>query len=240
MKANYSIKTNPDKNELEFLKKWLSVEYKKYGTGFFCNWNIIKKSFSENRLIIFQEDKSPIGFIVWRKSKIYVDIDIMEIHPEKRKLGLGKIFYHILQNFFLDQEFKAFKLFCDPSESEIFWRKMGFIDFPETGYVQHDLTLYKPIIDIAKCRSDLDIITKLELWNTEPHQSKFTKPMWTWDLHSNTTEFEKPIFSPCNPNWMIRLTIDGHVIKEGKVKYFQLKDQILFDPFIYIDKPNFA
>lgn len=236
MKNDYRININPSVPDLKIIENWLIDEKEKYDDGFYCNWNIIEKSFQNDQVISFEENKNIIGFLVWNQGGIYTEIDIMEIHPDYRKKGLGKIFYNKVESIFKEKGSLAMELFCEPRKSEKFWRKMGFIKFPARGYSESDLTFYKPIIDVSITTEKPNDLNKLELWDVELYQSNDKKSRWTWNIESKNGKLLKPIIQPCNVNWNVRWTKNGKIIKEAKVKYFSSTNPIEFSPFMYVSK----
>lgn len=219
----------PNLKQLQEIKEWLLKEDKVYNTGFYCNWNIIEQSFHKGLLLSLDVDGKAIGFVVWSKFDKYIELDIMEIHPKYRNQGLGSLFFKEVEKFFTANKFMAIKLFCSPEESESFWQKMDFIKFPYRGYDEPELTYYKPLIEVEDV-IDYTTDNKLELWELEPYQIKSKSPKWTWQIN----KAHKPILQPCNPNWNLRLTLDGKIIKEDKVKYFS--KNIEAGPFLFIEK----
>jgi GNAT superfamily N-acetyltransferase len=233
MEDEYKVNFLPSKRVLNKIEKWLIEENKKFGEGFLCNWNLIERSFVEKNFISLEINGDPIGFVTWNQEDIYIDIYLMEIHPDFRKKGLGKIYFEKIVDSFKNRGFLAIKLFCEPRESEFFWKKMGFIKFPNRGYAEHDLTYYKPLIDVCEPKEISNDLNKIELWDAEPHL-KNTSPRWTWDINVENDILEKPIFHPCNVNWNVRWTKNGKIIIENKVKYFYEKNSINFGPFLHI------
>lgn len=227
------IHIEPNLSQLYEIETWLKAEKEKSNEGFYCNWNIIEDSFNQKQLIVFEYELQTIGFISWSTyNDTYVLIDIMEIHQKYRKNGLGNSFYKKAEEYFKSKKFIAIKLFCSPEESEFFWKKMKFIKFPDTGYSEHKLAYYKPLITINKSE-EIKTENKLELWDLEPYQVREKKSTWTWEIFSN----KKPILQPCDPNWNLRLTINGKIIKEGKVKRFSSNNKIQIGSFLYISNP---
>ena len=235
MKKNYKIEIQPSDSDIREIEKWFIDERKKYDDGFYCNWNIIEKSFNKNEVVSFKFNGENIGFAVWSQGDIYTEIDIFEIHPDFRKKGIGKIFYDKIENIFREKGSLAIKLFCEPRESEIFWRKMGFIKFPIRGYSESDLTFFKPIIDVCPLTDNSDCQNKIELWDVEPYQADRKSPRWTWEIEIKDKKLIRPIIQACNVNWNIRWTKNGKSIKEDKVKYFSRENPIEFSPFMYIE-----
>ncbi|PKP51209.1 MAG: hypothetical protein CVT92_13285 [Bacteroidetes bacterium HGW-Bacteroidetes-1] len=106
------INLSPSKSDLKIVEKWLIEEDKLHNDGFYCNWNIIEKSFKSNELITFESNEKIIGFTVYSKRDIYVEIDILEINRDYRKKGFGKIFFKEIAQEFTNQNIIAIKLFC--------------------------------------------------------------------------------------------------------------------------------
>jgi GNAT superfamily N-acetyltransferase len=229
------IKLNPTENDIEEIKNWLKDEDAKFNEGFYCNWNIIWDSFLRKQLICCSINDTPVGFLVWSKGEIYIEIDIMEIRPEYRKKGIGHYFIEKISVHFKDLGFKALKLFCEPRESESFWEKEGFIQFPQRGYSESDLTFYKSLIEtLHTCKNNS--LNRIELWNFEPHEILNNSPLWQWNIEGFTGKMKLPILHPCNINWNIRWIKNGQIEKDCKVKYFSLEFPVDFEPFMYITK----
>lgn len=234
MDSTLKIKFDINKCELDEIENWLKEELLTSKNGFYHNWNLIIKSYSEKKMAILTNEKNVIGFLIWSIGDIYVEIDILEIKPVFRKKGIGKYFINEISEYFKKKKFLALKLFCEPKESESFWKKMEFIKFPNRGYSESELTFFKPLIIVNKSQTNVDENNKLELWNLEPYNVKDSKPKWVWNIDESNF---MPILHPCNSNWNIRWTKNGKIVKEDKVKYFTNKNnQIEFSQFIYIEK----
>ncbi len=225
------LNTKPTSKHLAEIRSWLLEEKKNFNEGFYCNWNIIENSFSKNELFVLEFEKMIVGFISWTDhSGKYVDIDIMEISPKFRRKGLGRIMYDMAEQTFKDNSYLAIKLFCSPESSESFWQKMKFTKFPIRGYSESELTYYKPLINVKGLSVNKFLANKIELWNIEPYEIKEQEPKWTWEIYNNNY----PILQPCNPNWNLRLTKNGQIMKEDKIKYFDSEKEIEFGPFLYL------
>lgn len=225
------IINKPNIEQLAEIKKFLIEENKLNKEGFFCNWKTIEKSFSENCLFALDLSGKIIGFLTWTNHENqFLEIDIMEINPIHRKKGFGKIFYKKVEKYFKSNNFIAIKLFCEPEISEIFWKKMGFIKFPDRGYADPELTYYKPLIKTKVISETNCLKNKIELWDLEPYQANEKPAKWTWNIDDN----KYPILVPCNSNWKLRHTKNGQIIKEEKVKYFDRIKEIEIGPFLYI------
>lgn len=147
----------------------------------------------------------------------------------------GIFFYTQVENHFKSLNFLSFKLFCAPRESEKFWRKQHFIQFPQVIYSESDLTFYKPFIKTAKPNQNINDENVLELWNREPYLvTPNNKPNWSWNIDENGSP-ENTIFFPCHYDWKLCWRKSKKIIKEGKIKYFeQGGERIEFSGFLYI------
>lgn len=228
------ISIKPSLSDLSTIKSWLKEEMEVTGEGFYGNWNVVEKVFNENKLITLNYKNIPIGFVTFYESEIHVEIEIFVIKPKYRGKGIGKIFYEKVAEHFKSDNFLALKLFCSPPDSEVFWKKMGFIEYPNIGFNEHRLTYYKPLIEIQKPSSNKNNKNKLEMWNCEPHQKANTPPTWTWDLDVNNSP-TLSIMQPCHHDWVLRWVKNGKIKQEEKVKYFvSNRKDIHFPPFLYI------
>lgn len=234
MFTEFQINTTPTQFDLEEIEKWLIAENKKFNEGFYCNWAIIEKAFKDTKLVTIDFKERPIGFLVWSKGEIYVEIDILEIRPEYRKKGIGEDFFDKISDYFKQKGFLAIKLFCSPIESEKFWQKMGFIKFPKRGYSESDLTYFKLLIEVQTTLLNGYSENKIELWDVEPYQKNNNLPKWTWNIEIINNKLMYPIIHPCNCNWNFKWTKNGKVIKEDKVKYFDTQNGVEYSPFLYI------
>ena len=105
MIKEFKLNTTPTQFDLEKIEKWLIEENKKFNEGFYCNWTIIEKAFKNNELVTLDFKERPIGFLVWSKSEIYAEIDILEIKPEHRKKELDNIFLRKFRSILNKKDF---------------------------------------------------------------------------------------------------------------------------------------
>jgi predicted GNAT family acetyltransferase len=223
-----------EKRELNEIENWLKEESLTSKNGFYSNWNMFIKSYSENRMAILKNKENVIGYTIWRTGDIHIEIDIFEIKPVFRKKGMGKYFLNEISEYFKKKGFLALKLFCEPEKSELFWKEMKFIKFPKRGCSESELTYFKPLIKINQSDEDVDENNKLELWDLEPFEVENSKPKWVWNI-----DIKKiiSILHPYDLKWNMRWTKNGKIVKESMIKDFSSKqNKIAFDEFIYIKK----
>lgn len=227
---------NPSTKQLEELHNWLKEEYGKEGEGFYSNWSIISKSYDNKMLLLAELNKQIVGFIVFSDSETHIRLDILNIKKEYQGKGYGKSFYNQVESIFSRTKL-AIEGFCSPEESEEFWKKMGFIELINTGYSQHPLSYYKPLVNVlnpSKLNGRKDNY-QVRLWNCEPYQAQDIEPKWVWNFNKNHDFSEVPIISPCNPNWQIEITTNGESLKKDKVKYItEERHKYYSSPFLYI------
>lgn len=213
------IDVNPNEQDMQEVLVWLKEEMDNYGSSFYHNRNVIEDALERNNLIVFNHNGKSIGMAVWYGyDAIQVNIDIFVIHPSYRKKGFGEFYYKEISDFFRSRNFKIAKLFCSPEESESFWIKMGFIEYPDCK-TNDPLIYYQVLVDTASIVNDGEI-EKIELWDVEPCSSEEINPRWTWYIRRYDGVLLNPVIQPCNYNWNVRWSKNGIVIKEAKVKYF--------------------
>ncbi|WP_319228903.1 GNAT family N-acetyltransferase [Draconibacterium orientale] len=237
MKQDLKINSNPTKSDFLELENWLIDEYNKFDEGFYCNWNIIKDSYKDNEVITLSLNDKIIGFVAWSQDQKVIHINIMEIHPDYRSKGFGERFFEKLELTFKERGYIAFELFCDPRESEHFWRKIGFIKFPDGAWKDSDLTFYKPLIKILTPSETSEKKHKIELWNVPQHESRQHPPKWIWAADDEV--LKKPILQPCNAEWLVRWSINGKEIKSRRVKRFSNDIPIQNGSFMFIERLKF-
>lgn len=229
------LNLHPSKEEIEQTEKWLIDEYSEENEGFYCNWATICKAISNKHFAIFKIEDETVGFVVWSNLDFYFEVDIMSIKPKFRNKGWGTKFFREFEQFALSKKCLVVKLFCSPRRSQFFWKSIGFLQFPDRGYSESDLTLYKPLIETSQ--PDLDKpLNRLELWDKEPHKAKKSSPRWVWDLDKVTNR--KPIINPCDKDWNLKWILNDYTVYDGKTKYLEryLDKTIECDPFLFIPK----
>lgn len=237
-KNELQIIIEPSQSDLSKIEEWLKIEFEEEDEGFYHNWLSIKESPSKNEIIVLSKNNYPIGFVTYYGHEKHIKIGIFAIEPKYRRKGYGKVFYEKIAEHFKKENYVAIKLFCRPSTSESFWKKVGFIKYPDLKDGVEPLTYYKPIIKtqpLSNANSD----RKLELWNLEPSQLNNNPPKWTWDLNTDYEEVILPIIHPCRKHWNLRWTENGKTIFNDQVKYFEHAGKsIYFHPFLYIPSPT--
>jgi GNAT superfamily N-acetyltransferase len=118
----------PNISHLNQLEVWLKDEYENCGDGFYCNWNVIKRSFDKRQMYCAVVGNEVAGLLVWWKSGTSGGIDILEVHPSLRRKGIGQSLVEASLGKFVKEGVSCVYLECQPPASEPFWRRLGFRD----------------------------------------------------------------------------------------------------------------
>jgi len=239
MMKELKIRTTATEKDIEIIERWLIKEGIDFGDSFHSDWSTIRNAFEEQRMFILEYSKDVIGFATWRKDEDHFEanIEYFEIHPDQRRKGYGDYFYTGIAQEFKEQGLRIVTLTCEPEESKSFWERMGFSQFPNRHLSDPVLTYFDPLIEIIEATDNPNDFNKIELWDVNPNQANNAKPRWSWNLEDNSEQLNNPIIQPCNPDWNLRWTKNGVVVKEDKVKYFSESDNpIYFSPFLIVER----
>lgn len=231
----YETNFHPTSKHLSQIKKWLRNEQNQTNKGFFRHWDRIAQSFDKNELVILTENNCAIGFLLYDIiEEIIISIDIMEIEQKYRYKGLGrKLVVETLVNFRKRGNLIC-KLFCSPEDSEHFWKKLGFVTFPDFPG-DNRISMYKPLIKTLEISEKNIGLDRIELWNVDPAFAKKTKPKWTWNIkfQEDSRELLYPIIHPAYGDWQLSWKNGKETKFENRVKRYNIA-HILFDNFILI------
>jgi len=88
--------------------------------GFRCNWDSTKRRWQagESRVDILKVADEAIGFLA--------GTDILEIRPDLRGAGYGRILAEFMQALAYDAGHSVLEIDIAPSSAEPFWKRMGF------------------------------------------------------------------------------------------------------------------
>lgn len=125
------IVKNPTEAHLRDLYKWLKAEEIESGEGFFCNWDVIANSVSQDKLYIVDLDSRAVALLVkWQFSSSF-GIDILTVEPRYRGKGIGSHLAASLIDEAKNENAEKISIQCMPTSSEAFWKSLGFIEDPE-------------------------------------------------------------------------------------------------------------
>ena len=214
--ASYQVTNSPTIKQVDEIEKWLIVERKKSGDGFYCNWETIKFSYVKNELVTISKNNKAIGFATWRlTSEKTARIEIVEVKPTYRKKGIGKKITTELFNFLKLKNIFVIDLQCSPVTSEPIWKRLGFLEFPDPpeNYnfsLSANKTLYTILTNHLHTNSTQVTNETIELWNNEPYtKNENTPPTYIWNIEfiDGTRKLLKPIIHPAYYEWRMRWRI---------------------------------
>mgnify|MGYP001598586588 CR=1 FL=1 len=105
---------------------WLKQEERETGEGFYCNREIIVESQQQGEVCCAVVRSTVVGFVVQTRKSVGASIDILEVKPQCRGQGFGKMLAlgAIERLFESGAEFITVR--CAPRSSERFWKSLGF------------------------------------------------------------------------------------------------------------------
>ncbi|WP_156101171.1 N-acetyltransferase [Salegentibacter sp. Hel_I_6] len=214
---------NPTEKHLADIENWLIEEWNNSGSGFYSNWSMIPKAFRDKRLNIITENDYAIGFVVFRASDLDVEIDIAEIKPSERKRGIAKKLIDGTLDILKQNGILVAKLYCQPENSEKFWKKVGFKNFPKF-IDDSQIYMFKPLVETLKSTEKTDGNSTIKLWNCGTHQADKKNEKWIWNLNfkADNETLIRPIIFPVSRDWHTELTLNGEKLKSIKVKYLRI------------------
>jgi hypothetical protein len=229
----YFIEKNPTIKHLDEITKWLNREYKQFGEGFIVNWNEIQNAFERGVFMVFLKEGKPIGFVTFSENDTTVEINLFCIQYKYRGLGYGLCFLKELEIYLKSKKIIAVSLFCEPIQSESFWKKAGFYPAPKTVFNDTQLTYWKALIPIEETSSTLNLLNKIELWSEDPINANGNMPKWTWEITNSNLN----ILQYASYNWNLKITVNGKLINESKAKSItEKRDEFIIPPYLYIPK----
>ena len=225
---NFKFIAQPRDGRLEQITKWLQEEKANTGTGFHCNISVINKAFKDKEAFCVTVKNEAIGFCIVSPRGCTARIEIAEVCPAFRGSGAGRFMVENCLNTLTLRGVQVVDLECKPTESESFWRFMGFCSIPD-GVDVNSFSAYNKPIKLFRpvCPAQEEILLKssenvIELYDCEPWASRNRLPRWTWPVltQDNSNMLKKPIIHPANEKWHIRWKNGDTIVKEGKVQSF--------------------
>lgn len=239
VKSEIKYSFSPTKYQLNEIKNWLIEEINSTGFGFYDNWNCIESAYNKREIATISENNQTIGFITWSNyAKFSAIINITAIKSTHRNKGVGKKLISKLFTKLIFKNIYSVRLECAPSTSELFWRHIGFTDFPSCHYWNGiNKNLYKILVPHLNQEREETMDEYIELWDNEPDFTEKLNSTWKWKLifKDGTRELKNPIIHPCRKDWRIRWKNIDKIIIDEKVKRFG-ENEIIFEDFIVINK----
>ena len=236
------VKFTPSQDDITEIENWLIAENKSLREGFYCNWSVIFESYKNKKLGVLLSEQKAIGFITWSERDKVTKIEIAEIKPELRKKGYGRYLVEQLFQKLLKRGVAVLDLHCQPAKSEAFWKRLGFVRFPDVKDFERENSekgryLYRIMIPHLKPTKSLLSKEAINLWRVEPVLATREPARWKWHpkFQKGTRKLMLPIIFPAKRDWQISWSKNDHSIKNNKIKRFG-SDCIDFGKFIIINE----
>ncbi|MGN8000676.1 GNAT family N-acetyltransferase [Sphingomonas sp. 22176] len=136
--------------------------------GFRCNWNSVRRTWSGGNAAVhvLMVDGEPVGFLDGK--------DILEIRPDLRKQGYGRLLAQFMLDRFADERRSLLEIEIAPRSAEPFWRQMGFSVVPDRRGPGGGLYAYRifdrtcELSDAADVDFSIDFFTESQRYDGEP------------------------------------------------------------------------
>lgn len=198
MKADLKVCFNPTKKHLLDIDKWIIEDNQNNGT--YHDSEYINSAFNNDEIHVLTKGDIAIGFIVFSKSNLVINIRLAGIRYKYRGRKYGSILVNEVLNHFKAEGVLVSELYCSPISTECFWSKLGFLNFPKE-FKSTRVRMYKPLVKTTKIltsRKNGDII-KL----TNSYSKVITT--WSWELKfkKSSKVLINPIIHPSLGDWEI-------------------------------------
>lgn len=108
---------------------WLKSENEQGGTGFYCNRNVIEKSFASGNGLCAITEGRVIGFTVFQMFSDGGEVHIIEVKPSARGQQLGSQLLFAAVEVLRGFGAKYIQVECTSIEGEALFRRHGFEDY---------------------------------------------------------------------------------------------------------------
>lgn len=234
--SELKIVLNPSQIDIDAIETWLEAEFRDTRKGFYTDRDILYQSLKEKTLILLKKDGESVAFIAWKLYSSHVaKISIAETHPNHRKKGYVRALLTGLIKKLQKKAIQVINLNHISLVSEIAWKHLGFIKFPEDDRnSEHEQKeLYKVIVPVLNTGTGAGSET-IELWHMDGHAISGVDPNVIWNLSftEGSRMLQKPIVYPAHHNWYLVWKKNGETAYEGRMKRFPV--EISFGRFMII------
>lgn len=214
---------------LDQIEVWLEREEQEYRRGdrevrgFLCNWHPERWEDGRDTIHVLLVDGKAIGFLV--------DTDILEIHPDHRGLGYGKLLADFMLKRAFDGGYSVVEIQIAPLTAEPFWVKgMGFIADYEDRRYQNGLYAAKILPRPFTLGDGPRVPVRIEFFN-EKKRYAGEAPFLIFEgvgerLADGSIQLPERVIGydfswKCNLENHIRIVVDGREVYFDRSKYGQ-------------------
>ncbi len=233
------------KENLAQIELWLKNERLETGEGFYCNWSIIEAAYKKDELIVLTIDNQAVGFLTHTDYKI----DILEIHPNHRKMGYGEALAQWAIDDHYSKNNSVIEIECKPEASIPFWQKMGFTVHATTEVIPRYIG-YKVLNRPLSLPTGKPASFRICFYNQEAAYNEKIPPFKVYEgtgvINKALGYLALPERAIChNPkitganDYVVSLNIEGEEIFKDKLKYSEATEFGILrgkDYTYYLDK----
>lgn len=117
----------PRIGRLEQITSWLKEESENSECGFYCNLSVINKAFADKDVVCVNVKNQAIGFAVFTLHRYTARIEIAEVRPSYRELGVGRFLVENCLQTLANRKVKVVDLECEPKNSDFFLAAHGVL-----------------------------------------------------------------------------------------------------------------
>lgn len=191
--------------------------------GFRCNWDSAKSWWrdGDTKMSVLVVEEQAVGFLV--------GTDILEIKPDKRGLGYGRILAEHMVEDARGEGRSVVKIEIAPSSAEPFWRRMGFIPVEDrrssggSTFAYRTLPKMFELGDGERITYAISFFTQKERYKGEPKPFALFAGLGE-RLSDGRIQLPERAFC-FNPDddqhvdYFVKIELDGRVVHFDKTKY---------------------
>jgi N-acetylglutamate synthase-like GNAT family acetyltransferase len=233
----YEIIYSVTEQHLKEIEQWLSDKQNESVSPIYNHWDFISAKQKTEQMMCLKVDGIVVGFITWISDFNYPlqSIEYAVICDRYQQKGYGRYLINNCLNLFVEKGIKAVKLLSATTESDIFWKKVGFERYPQE--YNNNRYHYKFIVDSQKSISRDKADEVIEIWATYSSDVNVL-PSYIFEIIYKTDSniLKTPIIMLCDDNWRIRWSKKEKTLKDCKIKKFYKNGLFALGEILIIDK----
>lgn len=191
--------------------------------GFFCNWNLVLRSFEDDpiNVHVLVADGQVVGFVD--------QMDILEVRPDVRHLGYGRR----LAEFMLDKAaadgMSVAEIAIAPNSAIPFWRSLGFTVIEGRIGRGGGVYAFKRLPRRFELPPGPPAAYRIYFFPEERRHDPSVRPYATFEGHGVRREDSRLMLperayafdeaGTASPDDIVQVEVDGVILVEAKVKY---------------------
>lgn len=233
----YEVIYSVTEQHLKEIEEWLSDKNNDNVSPIYNHWDFIRAKQRTGQMMCLKVDGMVIGFITWISDFTYPlqSIEYLAICDKFQGKGYGRLLANNCFDLFIEKGVKAVKLLSAMEESDYFWRKMGFEQYPKE-YANNKYH-YKFLVDSQKCVLEDKADEVIEIWDTY-YSDVNVLPFCRFNIlyETNSNILKAPIIMLCDDNWRMRWRRGNRIFKDCQIKRFYKNGLFALGEILIVDK----